>query len=238
MTQTRVALVTGANRGIGFEIARELARLGYLVALGSRDAAEGQAAADQLRGEGIEVPVIELDTSDPESCKKAVNDVLSMLGRIDVLVNNAGVFLEKTATGESSALDVRPETVMATLRTNLIGPLALIQAVVPAMRKQAYGRIVNLSSGLGQLSEMGGSFAGYRMSKTALNALTRTMAAELSEDPIKINAMCPGWVRTDMGGPEATRTVEQGAETAVWLAMLEEDGPTGGFFRDKAPIAW
>jgi NAD(P)-dependent dehydrogenase (short-subunit alcohol dehydrogenase family) len=161
-----------------------------------------------------------------------------MLGRIDVLVNNAGVFLEKTATGESSALDVRPETVMATLRTNLIGPLALIQAVVPAMRKQAYGRIVNLSSGLGQLSEMGGSFAGYRMSKTALNALTRTMAAELSEDPIKINAMCPGWVRTDMGGPEATRTVEQGAETAVWLAMLEEDGPTGGFFRDKAPIAW
>jgi NAD(P)-dependent dehydrogenase (short-subunit alcohol dehydrogenase family) len=161
-----------------------------------------------------------------------------MLGRIDVLVNNAGVFLEKTATGESSALDVRPETVMATLRTNLIGPLALIQAVVPAMRKQAYGRIVNLSSGLGQLSEMGGSFAGYRMSKTALNALTRTMAAELSEDPIKINAMCSGWVRTDMGGPEATRTVEQGAETAVWLAMLEEDGPTGGFFRDKAPIAW
>jgi len=238
MTQTRVALVTGANRGIGFEIARELARLGYLVALGSRDAAKGQAAADQLRGEGIEVPVIELDASDPASCKKAVDDVLSMLGRIDVLVNNAGVFLEKTATGESSALDVRPETVMATLRTNLIGPLALIQAVVPAMRKQAYGRIVNLSSGLGQLSEMGGSFAGYRMSKTALNALTRTMAAELSEDPIKINAMCSGWVRTDMGGPEATRTVEQGAETAVWLAMLEEDGPTGGFFRDKAPIAW
>lgn len=238
MTQTRVALVTGANRGIGFEIARELARLGYLVALGSRDAAEGQAAADQLRGEGIEVPVIELDTSDPASCKKAVDDVLSMLGRVDVLVNNADVFLEKTATGESSALDVRPETVMATLRTNLIGPLALIQAVVPAMRKQAYGRIVNLSSGLGQLSEMGGSFAGYRMSNTALNALTRTMAAELSEDPIKINAMCPGWVRTDMGGPEATRTVEQGAETAVWLAMLEEDGPTGGFFRDKAPIAW
>ena len=238
MSQTRAALVSGANRGIGLEIARQLARLGYLTAIGARDTVKGQAAADELRNEGLELPVIALDVNDPASCAKAVEEVVGMFGRIDVLVNNAGVFLEKDPTGESSALVVRPETVNATLQTNVIGPLALTQAAVPAMKSQGYGRIVNVSSGLGQLSEMGGNFAGYRMSKTALNALTRTVAAELAGTPVKINAMCPGWVKTDMGGPEAHRTVEQGAETAVWLATLEDDGPTGGFFRDHAAIAW
>lgn len=238
MTQTRVALVTGANRGIGLEIARQLARLGLLVALGSRDPAKGQEAANTLISEGLELPVVALDTADPASCRKVVDDVVSMLGRLDVLVNNAGVFLEKEATGEQSALNVRPETVERTLRTNTLGPLVLIQSAIPVMLRQGYGRIVNLSSGLGQLAEMGGNYAGYRMSKAALNAVTRTIAAELAGSPIKINAMCPGWVRTDMGGPQADRTVEHGAETAVWLATLDNDGPTGGFFRDKAPIAW
>lgn len=238
MSQTRAALVSGANRGIGLEIARQLARLGYLTAIGARDTAKGQAAADELRNEGLELPVIALDVNDPASCAKAVDEVVGMFGRLDVLVNNAGVFLEKSPTGESSALVVRPETVSATLQTNVIGPLALIQAAVPVMKTQGYGRIVNVSSGLGQLSDMDGNYAGYRMSKTALNALTRTVAAELAGTPVKINAMCPGWVKTDMGGPEAHRTVEQGAETAVWLATLEDDGPTGGFFRDQAAIAW
>ena len=127
---------------------------------------------------------------------------------------------------------------MATFSTNVIGPLALTQAAIPIMRRQGYGRIVNLSSGLGQLSDMGGSYAGYRMSKAALNALTRTVAAELGDAPIKINAMCPGWVRTEMGGPDAHRSVEEGAQTAVWLATLGADGPSGGFFRDREPIAW
>ena len=238
MTQTRVALVTGANRGIGLEVARQLARLGMLVALGSRDLDKGRAAAEGLLGEGLELPVIKLDTSDSSSCRCAVEEVVSMLGRLDVLVNNAGVFLETKANGQASALDVTPETIEWTLRTNTLGPLMLVQAAVSVMQRQGYGRIVNLSSSLGQLAEMGGNYVGYRMSKAALNAMTRTIAAELADSPIKINAMCPGWVRTDMGGPDATRSTEQAAETAVWLATLEDDGPTGGFFRDKAAIAW
>lgn len=215
MTQTRVALVTGANRGIGLEIARQLARLGMLVALGSRDLEKGRVAAEALLAEGLEVPVIELDTSDPSSCQRAVAEVVSMFGRLDVLVNNAGVFLETQANGQASALAVGPETIEATLRTNTLGQLMLVQAAVPVMQHQGYGRIVNLSSSLGQLAEMGGNYAGYRMSKAALNAMTRTVAAELADSPIKINAMCPGWVRTDMGGPDATRSTEQAAETAV-----------------------
>ncbi|MFN3869482.1 MAG: SDR family NAD(P)-dependent oxidoreductase, partial [Hyphomicrobiaceae bacterium] len=118
------------------------------------------------------------------------------------------------------------------------GPLMLTQTALPEMRRGGYGRIVNVSSGLGQLSEMGSGFPAYRLSKAALNALTRTTAAELGSINIKVNAMCPGWVRTDMGGPDATRGVEEGAATAVWLATLADDGPTGGFFRDKKPIAW
>lgn len=238
MSQTRVALVTGANRGIGFEIARQLAHRGLLVALGSRDPAKGEAAAEQLRTEGLELPVIALDVAAPASCAKAVADVLDMFGRLDVLVNNAGVFLDRTDNGQSSALAVSPENVAATLTTNVMGPLALIQAAVPAMQREGYGRIVNLSSSLGQLSEMSGNYVAYRMSKTALNAVTRTVAAELADTQIKINSMCPGWVRTEMGGPNASRSVEQGAETAIWLATLEDDGPSGGFFRDKAPIPW
>lgn len=238
MAETRVALVSGGNRGIGLEIARQLARRGLLVALGSRDADKGQRAAEQLRSEGLELPVIALDVTDATSCQRAVAKVADMFQRLDVLVNNAGVFLDTSASGTATSLDVAPAMVEATLRTNLIGPLMLMQAAIPLMREQGYGRIVNLSSGFGQLSEMGGSYAAYRMSKTALNALTRTAAADLAGTNIKVNAMCPGWVRTDMGGPEATRSVEQGAETAVWLATLADDGPTGGFFRDAKPIAW
>ncbi len=238
MAETRVALVSGANRGIGLEIARQLARRGLLVALGTRDPGKGRQAAEQLLSEGLELPVVALDVSDQASCRRAVSEVAEMFHRLDVLVNNAGVFLDTGASGMSTSLDVSPATVEATMRTNLIGPLMLMQAAVPLMREQGYGRIVNLSSGLGQLSDMGGNYSAYRMSKTALNALTRTAAVDLAGTNIKVNSMCPGWVRTDMGGPEATRSVEQGAETAVWLATLDDDGPTGGFFRDSKPIDW
>lgn len=238
MAETRVALVSGGNRGIGLEIARQLARRGLLVALGTRDPGKGQQAAEQLLSEGLELPVVALDVSDQASCRRAVSEVAEMFHRLDVLVNNAGVFLDTSASGMSTSLDVSPATVEATMRTNLIGPMMLMQAAVPLMREQGYGRIVNLSSGLGQLSDMGGNYAAYRMSKTALNALTRTAAVDLAGTNIKVNSMCPGWVRTDMGGPEATRSVEQGAETAVWLATLDDDGPTGGFFRDSKPIDW
>jgi len=238
MAETRIALVTGANRGIGLEIVRQLSRAGLMAVLASRDVAKGREAAAKLASEGLEPPVVALDVTDEGSIRAAVGEVLSLFGRIDVLVNNAGVLHEGQSPDVSKVLELSPAMALATYETNTLGPLRTMQAVVPIMQKGGYGRVVNLSSGAGQLAEMGAGFPAYRMSKAALNALTRVTAAELGPAPIKVNAMCPGWVRTDMGGPNATRSVEQGAETAVWLATLPEAGPTGGFFRDKAPIAW
>ena len=238
MAETRIALVTGANRGIGLEILKQLSRAGLMAVLCSRDVERGREAAAKLASEGLEPPVVALDVTDGASIKAAVQEIVGLFGRIDVLVNNAGILREGVTAEEASVLDVSPELAMETYATNTIGPLRLIQAVVPIMRQADYGRIVNISSGAGQLAEMGAGYPAYRMSKAALNALTRITAAELGPAPIKVNAMCPGWVRTDMGGPNATRSVEQGAETAVWLATLPDTGPTGGYFRDKAPIPW
>jgi NAD(P)-dependent dehydrogenase (short-subunit alcohol dehydrogenase family) len=238
MAEPRLALVTGANRGIGLEIVRQLARRGLNVVLASRDLAKGEAAAARLALEGVEVPVIAIDVTDGESVRAGVADVLSRFGRIDVLVNNAAILKEGFNPEDASVFEAPIDLVMLTFATNTVGPLRMIEAIVPGMRERGYGRVVNLSSGAGQLSDMGAGYPAYRMSKAALNALTRLTAAELGPGDIKINAMCPGWVRTDMGGPNATRTVEKGAETAVWLATLPADGPTGGFFRDRKPIPW
>ncbi len=238
MAETRIALVTGANRGIGLEIVRQLSRVGLLAVLGARDVDKGREAAAKLASEGLEPPVVALDVTSDTSVSAAVDEVMNLFGRIDVLVNNAGVLWEGQSPDDSKVLDVSPELVRETYDTNAVGPLRMIKAVVPIMLKGEYGRVVNVSSGAGQLSDMQSGYPAYRMSKAALNALTRVTAAELGPVPIKVNAMCPGWVRTEMGGPNATRTVEQGAETAVWLSTLPDTGPTGGFFRDKAPIPW
>ncbi len=238
MTETKVALVTGGNRGIGLEIARELARLGVMTALGARDYQAGLAAADKLHSEGLEPVVVELDVTSRQSIAAAVAKTHDLFGRIDILVNNAGILIDGDSSGVAGVVDVSIEKVMQTFATNTVGPLMMMQAVIPHMREQGYGRIVNMSTGLGQLSEMGAKYPAHRLSKAALNALTRTAAAELDGGTIKVNAMCPGWVRTDMGGAQAARSVEEGAQTAIWLAMLPEDGPTGGFFRDMKPIAW
>lgn len=238
MSKSRVALVTGANRGIGLEVVRQLGRLGLTAVLGSRDRAKGEAAAATLESEGIAAPVVVLDVTDARSVADAVAGVHKRFGRIDVLVNNAGVSLDGSRAPVGSVLDVDPDIVARTLDANTLGPLRLIQAVVPLMRRQGYGRIVNVSSGLGQLSAMGGSWPGYRMSKVALNALTRIVAAELGAGNIKVNTMSPGWVRTDMGGASAPRSVAEGADTIVWLATLADDGPTGLFFQDRKSIAW
>ena len=238
MAETRIALITGANRGIGLEIARQLGRLGLIAVMGSRDADKGRQAAEAFASEGLVAHVVQLDVTDATSVRAAVAEAMGLFGRIDVLVNNAAVLIDGPGQPISNVLAIPPDIVRETYETNVIGPLRLIQAVVPLMREQGYGRIVNLSSGAGQLAEMGSGYPAYRLSKAALNALTRTTAAELGDGPIKANAVCPGWVRTDMGGPGAERTPEQGAETAVWLATLPEDGPTGGFFRDKKPIPW
>ncbi|MHA1179679.1 MAG: SDR family oxidoreductase [Alphaproteobacteria bacterium] len=238
MTDKRVALVTGANRGMGLEIVRQLSRLGLIAVLAARDIEKGKVAAATLAAEEFDVPIVTLDVTDADSIRAAVAEVRGLFGRIDVLVNNAAILKEGLLPEDTSVLDVSGDLVNHTFLTNTVGPLRMIQATVPGMRERGYGRIVNLSSGAGQLAEMGCGFPAYRLSKSALNALTRITAAELGAREIKINSVCPGWVRTDMGGPHATRTVEHGAETAVWLATLPEDGPTGGFFRDMKPIPW
>lgn len=238
MTETRVALVTGANRGIGYEIVRGLARQGLIAVMGSRSLVNGEAAATVLAAGGVAAPVVALDVTDEASVRAAVSEVMDRLGRIDVLVNNAAILLDGPGSPVSNVASIPPDMVRATYETNVIGPLRMIQACLPIMRRQGYGRIVNLSSRAGQIKSMGAAYPAYRLSKAALNALTLTTAAELGGRDIKINAMCPGWVRTEMGGPGAPRSPEQGAMTAIWLAMLPTNGPSGGFFSDKLPIAW
>ena len=232
----RVALVTGANRGIGLEIARQLLRHGLRVVVGSRDAQSGEKAATTLAGEG-EVVAQALDVTDPASVEGAVSATLERFGRVDALVNNAGMLIDEGMRASTIALD----DVQRTLDANLLGAWRMSQAVLPAMRRQRYGRIVNVSSGMGMLSalaESGGSWPAYRLSKTALNALTILLASELSGENILVNATSPGWVRTRMGGAGAARSVEEGADTPVWLAMLPDDGPRGGSFEDRKPIDW
>jgi NAD(P)-dependent dehydrogenase (short-subunit alcohol dehydrogenase family) len=232
----RVAVVTGANRGIGFEICRQLARgAGMRVVLTARNEAKGSAAAKKLRDEGLEVDFHVLDVAKEGSVRTFAGWLEGTCKRCDVLVNNAGIMADPRG---SRVLDSRLQTWRETLDTNVVGPLMMIQAMVPLMRRQRYGRVVNMSSGQGQLSDMGPGTPAYRVSKTALNALTRTLAAELGGGGILVNSMCPGWVKTDMGGAGAPRTVEQGADTAVWLATLPDEGPSGGFFRDRKPIPW
>ncbi len=240
MAVTRTALVSGANRGIGFEIVRGLARLGVLAVIGARDPKDGVVAAEKLQSEGLDIPVVELDVDREGSAAEAVAEVQRIYGRLDILVNNAAILIDEPGGFKASLFDLKADTLRQTFETNLLGPIRLIQAAVPAMRAQEYGRIVNISSTAGQLSEMGSGYPAYRMSKAALNALTRIAAAELNGNGanIKVNSMCPGWVKTDMGGANAERTPEEGADTAVWLATLPDDGPTGGFFKDRKPIPW
>ena len=231
----RIALVTGGNRGIGYEICRQLARQGVGVVLTARDSGKGKAAAKALHDEGLEVEFHRLDVTSCRSIRACVAAVAERRTRIDVLINNAGVMIDPRG---SCFLDSKLDTYRDTLETNLFGPLQLAQAVIPLMKAHRYGRIVNLSSGLGQLAEMGSGTPAYRISKTAINALTRVIAAEFRESNILANSMCPGWVRTGMGGESAPRTVEEAADTAVWLATLPDDGPNGGFFRDRKPVPW
>jgi len=241
----KVAVVTGGNRGIGFEISRQLARRGFRVVLAARDegkatrAAAGLAADREVAAAGGEVIGMVLDVADADSIRRFANLLRSRLGRLDVLVNNAAVFLDGPDTDSPApALTVPVEALRRTLETNTFGPYLLIQTLAPLMKQSGGGRIVNMSSGMGQLSDMNGEWPGYRISKTALNALTRIFAEELRADNIQVNSVSPGWVRTDMGGPNAPSTPEEGADTAVWLAIHPDGGPTGGFFRDRKSIPW
>lgn len=235
----KIAVVTGANRGLGLETSRQLAQSGLTVIMTSRDPVKGEKATDELHKQGLDVTFRPLDVTDARSIRQLAEFIANEYGRVDVLVNNAGVFLDPVGDSDASASTVFRadiETLRATMETNLYGPLRLCQALIPLM--EGSGRVVNVSSGMGQLSEMNGGCPGYRLSKTALNALTRILADELQNTRIKVNSVCPGWVRTDMGGAHATRSVEEGVETIVWLATLGDDGPSGGFFRDRKAIPW
>jgi NAD(P)-dependent dehydrogenase (short-subunit alcohol dehydrogenase family) len=234
MSIAKTAIVTGANRGIGLEIARQLVQEGIRVVMGSRDPVKGERACASLKAGDLAVSHA-LDVNDTRNVRRFVEFVDRNFGAPAILVNNAGVYPESS---DALVVDTKTSLWRETFETNLFGAVRVCREVVPLMQRVAYGRIVNMSSGLGQLSQMGAGSPAYRVSKAALNALTATLAAEVKGKGILVNSMSPGWVRTEMGGSEAPRGAAEGAETAVWLALLPSTGPTGQFFRDRKPIPW
>jgi NAD(P)-dependent dehydrogenase (short-subunit alcohol dehydrogenase family) len=235
--EQRIALVTGANKGIGFEVVRQLARKGFHVFLGARNEKAGEAAAEKLRKEGEEdygeITVLKIDVSKPDSIRRAAEEFSRKSDRLDALVNNAGILLDD----DKDVLTATPETFETTLRTNTLGALLVAQAFVLFLKKSDTPRIVNVSSGGGQLTDGADGWApAYCISKTALNGVTVQLAAALPK--FAINSVCPGWVRTDMGGTNATRSVAEGASGVVWLAFEAPHSMTGKFFRDRKVIPW
>lgn len=267
----KTVLVTGGNRGIGLEICRQLDELGNIVILGSRDIQKGEEAAASLSKNVI---IKQLDVTSEESIRNLFAFVNNDLGKLDVLINNAGIganhsgsrksvssvmknFMEENFHGawqtvktikpilqkagivakSQGAENIPLVNVKQVMETNFYGPWRMTQVFIPLLGKSEDGRVINISSGLGELSSLTGNYPAYSLSKASLNALTIMFSNELKDQGIKVNAMCPGWVRTDMGGPNAPRDVSQGAETAVWLAT-EKDIPTGKFFRDRKEINW
>lgn len=235
MVVERIAIVTGGNRGIGREIARQLMKEDVFVIIGARDRAKCAWVTEELRSNGSNVAAITVDVNRTRSVDRFVQHVRRYHGPPSILVNNAGIHPE---TIDAKTLETPISVWRDTFETNVFGAVRLCRSIVPVMRALGYGRVVNVSSGLSQLYKMGEHRAAYRASKTALNALTRTLAAELAGTGVLVNSMTPGWVRTDMGGPDAPLSVEEGADTAVWLSLLPADGPTGQFFRNRKPVDW
>ncbi len=242
--EQRIALVTGANKGIGFEVVRQLARKGFHVFLGARNEKAGEAAAEKLRTEGVKedygenkrhgaITVLKIDVSEPDSIRRAADEFSRKSNRLDSLVNNAGVLLDD----DKDVLTTTPEIFESTLRTNTLGALLVSRAFVPFLKKSDAPRIVNVSSGGGQLTDGADGWApAYCISKTALNGVTAQLAAVLPK--FAVNSVCPGWVRTDMGGENATRSVATGASGVVWLAADAPQDQTSKFFRDRKEIPW
>jgi NAD(P)-dependent dehydrogenase (short-subunit alcohol dehydrogenase family) len=228
----KTALVSGANRGLGFETARQLAEKGYRVLLGIRDPAKGKTTKETFRNQGFDAHFVELDTGSPASIEKAAAEITERFGALDVLVNNAAVHYDTWQRVDAPDFRIVEEA----LAINTLGPWRLTVALLPLLRASGSARIVNVSSGSGQLGSMTGTTPGYSLSKIGLNALTLMFANELRGSGILVNAVCPGWVATDMGG--GGRPIPEGARGIVWAATLSDNGPTGGFFRDGKPIDW
>lgn len=236
-----IALITGGNKGIGFEIARQLGARGITTLIGARDEARGRGAAQTLRGEGTDAHFLQLDVTDQSMIDAVAASIGERSGRLDILVNNAGLLIDDAPP---SALDLA--ILRRTYETNVFGLFAVTRAMLPLLRRSAAGRIVNISSSMGSLAQNSDpsapyyafNMAAYCSSKAAVNMLTTRFALELRDTPIKVNAADPGWVATDLGGAEAPRTVQQGAVAPVRLATLPSDGPTGGFFDEDGAVAW
>jgi NAD(P)-dependent dehydrogenase (short-subunit alcohol dehydrogenase family) len=237
----KIALVTGANKSIGFETARQLGQKGYTVLIGARSQERGEKAAQTLRDEGLDAHFVHLDLNDKSTIGAAAQSVEAQFGRLDALINNAGVFKDDVSPSEVSEQMLRE-----TYETNVFAPVFVTQAFLPLLKKSPAGRVVNVSSTLGSLGDQsdtssdfyGTNVLAYNSSKTALNMITLSFAKELSDTPIKVNAVCPGYVATDMNDHQGPRTVQQGATASVRYATLPDDGPSGGFFDENGPVTW
>jgi NAD(P)-dependent dehydrogenase (short-subunit alcohol dehydrogenase family) len=237
----RRALVTGGNRGLGFALSRKLAKMGYSVLLTARDTSRGIQKTALLEEEGLDVIFHQLDVTDQDMIVEVYEHILKSWGRLDVLINNAGVLLDLASTGSmhpSGLFTTDRDILRKTLDTNVIGVYQMCDIFMPLMKKHNYGRIVNITSGLGQLLHMGDGYPAYRISKTALNAVTRIFSSQGKSDNVLVNSVDPGWVKTDMGGPDAPLNPEEGIAGIVWAATLPEEGPTGCLFQDTEQIPW
>ncbi len=229
----KVVLITGAHRGIGLEIGKQLLAKDFTVVFTMRNMAIGRPIVNDIRKEYKKAWFHQLDVSEEQSIADVVTYFKEICERLDVLINNAAILHDQNhASVQVSLPDMRE-----TMETNLYGPMMVTRAVIPFLKKSDDPRVINISSTMGQLSTMGAGYGAYRISKTALNALTVIQSKELARDGIKVNSMCPGWVKTEMGGPNAIRSLEEGAETAVWLAT-SSNVPSGKFFKDKKEIPW
>jgi NAD(P)-dependent dehydrogenase (short-subunit alcohol dehydrogenase family) len=235
MADKKVALITGANRGLGLAAAEALAKQGYLVIMAARDVTKGIKQVAELESKGLDVTFCQLDVTSPESIVKAYELIKKSYGRLDVLVNNAGVLLDldEKPAHPSGLFPTDREALLKTYEINTLGPYQLCEAFLPMMLAQNYGRIVNVTSGLGLLSNMDAGYPAYRLSKTALNAVTRIFSALGRDKNVLVNSVDPGWVKTDMGGASAPLSLDEGIDTIVWASTLPEDGPTGHVLRER-----
>ena len=230
----KIAVVTGGNRGIGFQVCRDIAKKGFKVLLTARNSEKGMESAEILQSEGLDVTFYELDVSSAESIDTFYNRVAEEFGRIDVLVNNAAIIPD----ARSSGLSLEIQELQVSLETNVYGIILLSQKIITLMIKNNYGRIINMSSGMGQFADMGSGYLAYRISKTAVNTITKVLANETDSHNIQINSVDPGGVKTEMGGAGASLSVEEGADTIVWLSTQPDDSPTGMVYKKREIIPW
>lgn len=229
----KIAVVTGANRGMGKAVSEKLATLNYFVIMVGRHEKEINEAALTLSKNGLSVEAFVADVENEKDIQKLVNYISEKYGVLDVLINNAGIYIQ-----EGDIFSAKDSVMETTFQTNTMGPYRLMKGLIPIMKKHGYGRVVNVSSGLGSFDGFSSNCPAYSVSKVALNMLTKLFASEVDGTNVKVNAICPGWVKTDMGGPNASRSIEQGISGMIWAATLDDKGPNGGFFRDGSPIDW